>query len=103
MHACRAQPIHRHLRDIVDLRQPQSMMASDDEEFVTNYWYDTDSERTVKVWARASRYINLRIYKLTHQHDQVHTLGEPLSRGKPRLTIHQAHLYSQPEYRIQNL
>lgn len=44
MHACRAQPGHRHLRDIVDLREPQSMLASDDDGFVTNYWYDADGE-----------------------------------------------------------
>jgi hypothetical protein len=59
MHACRAQPDHRHLRDIVDLREPQSMLASDDDGFVTNYWYDADGESTVKTSGESEQvYVN---------------------------------------------
>lgn len=59
MHACRAQPGHRHLRDIVDLREPQSMLASDDDGFVTNYWYDADGESTVKTCGESEQvYVN---------------------------------------------
>lgn len=31
------------------------LLASDDDGFVTNYWYDADGERNVKTSERASR------------------------------------------------
>ena len=77
------------------------LTASDDNGFVTNYWYDADGERTVKTSGEGEQPLReLRVRGRTHQHGEVLALCQSLSGGQPGRTLHQAHLYRLAAHRF---
>ena len=69
------------------------LLSSDDNGFVTNYWYDADGERTVKTSGEGEQ--------RTYEHCKVLAVCVSLSCSQPGRTLHQAHLHRQPAHRIE--
>ena len=69
------------------------LLASDDNGFVPNYWYDADGERTVKTSGESDQvYVNSE-FAGGRTNTAKFSLYVSLPRCQPRRTLYQAHLY----------